>query len=251
MTLLNSWRLKMTDERGNSVLEFVLIMPLVLMLVISWITDAGIAQQDKFATVSIVQELARGIELGRTPREIRARVKVLAREVGASGPPTLELMPVDAATATLSVQIGKASEFARVKLANASPAWQLLRSDRGSMLPLFSVFVALMLAIGFTSANVVSGMIADERAQALASTLALDLAASQASEFDRVATELMRSSNSEFRWRASRQDAKTTEVTLCVDFEPPLANFFNSNSRTDKPQACASRSSRAVSSASG
>ncbi len=241
----------MSDERGNSVLEFVLVIPLVLVFLLGWITNVDIAQHDKFATVSIVQELARGIELGRTPREIVARARMLASEIGASEPPTLDLLPLDGATASLSVQIGKASEFVRIRLANAHPAWQQFRSDRGSMLPLFSVFVALMLSISLTSANIVSGMIADERAQALASSLAIDLSESQVSEFDQVASELMRSINSEFRWRAIRLEAKTTEVTLCVEFEPPLVNFFRLNLPTDRQLACASRSARAISFVSG
>lgn len=246
MTLLGLHRQTMSDESGNSVLEFVLVMPLTLVLVLGSIVETGTTQKDKFASASIVQELARGIELGRTPREISARAKELELVVGGSEPPSLEFLPLNETSATLSLKIGDSIEFARVRLANANALWLEVRSDRGSMLPLFSVVVGLMLAIGFSSANVVSGMIADERAQKLASDLAIDLSTKQLSEFELVSSELMRSSQTQFEWDASRRDSKTTEVRVCVAFEPPLDIFLPSSLKSDKPLACASRSARVI-----
>jgi hypothetical protein len=235
------------DESGSALLEFVVIMPLSVVLLVSWTTELHLIQVHKFALTSIAAELRRGVETGHSPRELTLRVSALANELGLRGNVRVEASNDDENSLVLQLSLADIEITERANLSNADPTWRRLTPDRGSMLPIFAAALGVMFAASFMVANASAALIADERAHAIASNLAIELANAPDSEFAPRVKTYIEQTNQQFEWSATRTDSRTVEVRVCSVYESPITMLGS----TGAQKACESRQARLISTASG
>jgi len=222
-------------------------MPVLLVLFLSWITDLQSLQLSQFTLTSLASEVKRGIELGWTPKDIDERVKSLANAVGLGGDFRVDFAPNVDNTLNVQVSMGRLSVSETANLEHASSLWGGFKADRGSILPVFGPILAIMLSVSFTLTNTSAALIADERAQSLASALAIQLAGVSESDFDSRASLFRVDTGQDFDWIAKRNEDSTVEVRICLPYQPPLWTAFSGTTE----RACAIRSARLLTSVSG
>mgnify|MGYP000213850741 CR=1 FL=1 len=244
---MKSVRNFVTDEHGSALLEFVILMPVLLVLFLSWITDLQSVQLSQFTLTSLASEVKRGIELGQQPKDIEERVNALANAVGLAGDIQVDFAPNADNTLNVQVSMGRLSASETANLEHASSLWGGFKADRGSILPMFGLFLAIMLSISISLTNSSAAIIADERAQSLASALAIQLAGVSESDFDSRASLFRVDTGQDFDWIARRNEDSTVEVRVCLPYQPPLWIAFSGTPE----RACAIRSARMLPSVSG
>ncbi len=132
------------SEQGSSVLEFVILVPLFLVIMLGGFTQIHQTQMRQLAVTSLARELSRAIELGQSPRHLNETLANLRIDLGLSESPTLKLEAMSVDTAWLRVHYKGQLFQTQLSLEGADPGWKrALRSDLGSMLPLSLGFFCL------------------------------------------------------------------------------------------------------------
>jgi non-ribosomal peptide synthetase component F len=221
-------------------------MPLIVSIVLGWAVQVHVRQARQFVAANLVDEAARAIELGDSPRQVQSLLQVLAQGAGLPDAARIRVEPTSEHHAKVTIFIEDAVATARANTSAADPAFTAPSSDRGSMLPMFGILVGVLVATVMTLGNASAALIADARAQSIASTLATELASANSSEFSERVGAFSSDTGARFDWTANRIDARTTRVDVCVDYEAPL-NLF----ATSVQLACATRSARLIETASG
>lgn len=229
------------SEQGSSVLEFVILVPIFLAILLSGSTQIHQTQMRQLAVTSLARELSRAIELGQTPRQVNSTLAALRFDLGLSESPTVKLRAISLDTALLRVGYKGQHFQTQLSLERANPGWQQdLRSDLGSMLPLsLGLFALLGLIFGMV-ANYGSAQVADFRANQLAAQWAI-AASRQPDLVDELAVDLQPSLDETLNWKVSRTDTKTTEILVCYYFQP-IFDFWQDG----EARACAKRSARLI-----
>jgi Flp pilus assembly protein TadG len=230
------------SEQGSSVLEFVILVPLFLVIMLGGFTQIHQTQMRQLAVTSLARELSRAIELGQSPRHLNDTLANLRIDLGLSESPTLKLEAMSVDTAWLRVHYKGQLFQTQLSLEGADPGWKrALRSDLGSMLPLSLGFFALLALIFGLVANYGFAQVADFRANQLAAQWAI-AAARQPNPVDEFALDLHPSLDDSLRWKVSRTDAKTTEIVVCYGYRP-IFDFWQKG----EARACAKRAARLIS----
>ena len=236
---------QVSDDRGSAVLEFVVVMPLIVAIVLGWAVQVHVRQARQFVAANLVDEAVRSIELGDSPRQVQALLKALAQGAGLPETAQLRVEPASDRHAAVTIFIEDAVATARANTSAADSAFKVLTSDRGSMLPMFGILVGVLVATVMTLGNASAALIADSRAQSLASSLATELAPVNVNEFVDEVAKFAVDTSAQFDWNANRIDAKTTRVDVCIAYEAPMGLFAPA-----AHSACATRSARLIESAS-
>ncbi|MFM5903527.1 MAG: TadE/TadG family type IV pilus assembly protein [Microbacteriaceae bacterium] len=230
------------DEQGSSILEFVVLVPVLLVLTLGGFTEIHHIQMRQLVVTSLARELSRAIELGQSPRQVVSTLETMRLNLGLSESPALKLTSISSDSVTLSVSYKGQRFQTQMSLENASPAWQnSIRSEIGSMLPFsLSLFAVLGLTFALVT-NYGSALVADFRANQLATEWAL-AEAEQTNGARESAVDLEPSISDTLDWSVSRVDGKTSEVVVCYRYEPIFAFW-----QAEKPKACARKAARVVS----
>ena len=238
-------RARLGTDGGSAVIEFVLVFPVALVLILMAFSDAHAFQVRQLGVTLIARELGRGIEIGLTPKEIGQALLLLRDDLGFLDEPSLEFEKTDEDRAILTVRYKGETYSARLSTKHSSPLWRQLQSQRGSGLPLFTVLIALLLGVSALSVNMSAARIADIRANDLASSLAISSVETSAEAGAEASGPTLRDWPDEIRSRISFQvespDNKTTEVRLCYEYRP-IWLWLAPNTQ----QACAERRVRVL-----
>lgn len=240
------WSFRLVDETGSGLLEFILIYPLALGIFAMSFTQLHAEQLREFGVTAIAQEVARGVEIGRTPREIAAQVRFLSKQVGFHREPQLQLEAISENRGLLTVSYRNASYSIGFTTTRTSALWrQISDSDRGSMLPLFACFLGITGALLCVILNLTAAEIADYRAFNVASRIALEAAihpgnldnARTMSELESLPQEQVNQVSIEL----SAPDLKTVEARVCYRYSLIFDLWPH-----EQLSACAVRSARVI-----
>jgi len=232
-------------DSGSAVIEFVLIFPVALALILITFSDAHSLQMRQLGVTLIARELGRGIEIGLSPREIGEALLVLRDDLGFMDDPGLVFEKTDEDHAILTVKYKGETYSTRLSTKHSSPLWRQLQWERGSGLPLFIALIALLLGVSALFMNMSAGRIADVRANDLASSLAISSVESAVEVGAETSGQSPMDWSDEIRsrisFRVESPDNKTTEVRLCYEYRPIWLWLAS-----DTQQACAERRVRLV-----
>lgn len=211
------------NDQGSAVIEFVLVYPVALVMILLAFSDANSVQMRQLSVTLIAREIGRGIEIGLTPREINNALSVLCDDLGLEGDPNLAFERTDANKAVLTVNY-KGERFATlISTRNSDELWRQWQSDRGSTIPLFVGLVALLMGTCALTMNLSATNIAAIRANDLSSSLAIAVAGSVPSDLAEQATNFAQDWPSELRTRVEYEvgstDTITATVRLCYRYE--------------------------------
>ena len=231
------------DDTGSAAIEFVLVYPVALAVLLLAFTDAQSLQMRQLGVTLIARELSRGIEIGYSPREIAGALSVLSDDVGFDSEPSIHFEKTDPDNGLLAVSYKGQTYVSRLSIKESNPLWLQMRSDLGSSLPMFVGLVALIFAVAALCTDVSASRIADLRANDLASSMAIGLAGSDETALAERAASFAADWPTELRARLQFEvdspDQRTTDVRLCYEFRP-IWKLFTSKPR----QACAERRAR-------
>jgi hypothetical protein len=241
--LVSRLRAALCADSGSSVIEFVLVFPVVLVMILLAFSDTHAVQMRQLGVTLMARELGRGIEIGRTPTEIAQALSLLCDDLGFGDEPRLLLVKTDQDTAMLTVSYKGETHSSNLTLKNSNPLWKQLQPELGSSLPLLVALVGLVVGISCLSMNLSATRIAYVRANDLASSLAISVAGSG----DAVLTETAEVTardwpieiQSRVKFRVQSPDQKTSDVRLCYEYQEIWEWLAPS-----RQQACAERKAR-------
>jgi len=241
--LVSRLRAALCADSGSAVIEFVLVFPVALVMILLAFTDTHAIQMRQLGVTLIARELGRGIEIGRTPREIAQALSLLCDDLGFGDEPRLLLVKTSEDTAMLTVSYKGQSHASDITIKNSSPVWKQLQPEQGSSLPLFVALVGLLIGISCLSMNLSATRIAYVRANDLASSLAISAAGRSGGLLTETAEATAHDwpieIQSRVKFRVQSPDEKTTNVRLCYEYKSIWQWLAPS-----RQQACAERKSR-------